>query len=198
LAGGAHGAHLAMAGHAAHLAHGALLAHGGKVAHMQSHAVMIEHPGMHGNFAPHSVAGHMMKNLGAGPHGNHGFNKEHMAAHMPPSLPWKGVHGEVPHAGGPKVGHAGLIDPGKFIRSGEHPNGKFTREFMRGQLATIPNFRDVQAQNLRLRMHYNEWPGQWRPGFNWSTWVNPLAYYNGYYWGGQTYPWNYYALSDYV
>jgi hypothetical protein len=67
-------------------------------------------------------------------------------------------------------------------------------DFMERQKRGIPGFNTVWNNNERFRdTDFTHWPRHLRPGPGWSS----LGYYNGYWWGGNSYPSSYFAPAGF-
>jgi len=129
--------------------------------------------------------------------------KPHVVAHRPEPLRWTS-RAEVPRAGKAGKGRPGIMDPGGYIRTPKAGAPSISRGDFNRRLNAIANANTLRQRNNAFRnTQIGTWPGSWYPVPGWQTtggwWNNSnLGYYNNYWWNGQSYPWDYYAMAGYL
>lgn len=110
---------------------------------------------------------------------------------------------EHPRAGKPGTGRAGAIDPGGYIRTPQAGTRTIGRDAINRQISSMSGYSQAYSHNhANFAARFGSWPGQWNPVPGWQTlgglwnWTG-LGYYNGYWWNGSLYPYNYYALNSF-
>jgi hypothetical protein len=118
----------------------------------------------------------------------------HFSANRPGNLSYRAGASNIPRAGRPGTGRAGIVDPGGYVRTPRNGTGGLNRNYINQQVSSLPNYNSNYSNNNRQRNgNSGQWPGGWNPGPNSGN----LGYYPGYSYNGVNYPYNYYADQGY-